>query len=84
MMSPIVRIKDLPVFRIHRNNLRRSRSLINADQQFFIISFFHPVICPSAVTIHSRFILDIKRVVLAQKHLLSSMKQDCEAVTPPT
>ena len=36
------------------------------------------------VTIHSRFGIDSGRVVLARKHLLSILKPDCEAVTPPT
>ena len=36
------------------------------------------------VTIHSRFKLDNSCAALARWHLLSSLKQDCEAVTPPT
>lgn len=36
------------------------------------------------VTIHSRFKFDNRCIALACQHLLSSLKQNCEAVTPPT
>ena len=37
----------------------------------FFVSYF--------VTIHSRFRMDNTRVVLARKHVLSILNQDCEA-----
>ncbi len=46
------------------------------DSEFFLGS--------PEVTIHSRFRIDNRCVVLARKHLLSILKPDCEAVTPPT
>ena len=47
------------------------------SREIFCISCYN-------VTIHSRFRMGSTCVVLARKHLLSILNQDCEAVTPPS
>ncbi len=65
--------------------LPRPASVIIANDRrmcnFFLSKMWKMV---SLVTIHSRFRIDNRCVVLARKHLLSILKPDCEAVTPPT